>query len=130
MAKRQFMSNGPSGRDRRKKSARAAARKSVKNPHRPPTKCTPATETDFESFESPLEEAIENERERLSQAQAILGCLHMVLEDPDEDGDDAPYYPYLIDMAQKLVREAVNRLDSVYLGPLINGRKAASKSSS
>jgi len=43
--------------------------------------------------------------------------------DAAEDGDDVPYYPDLIKMAHKLVRKAVNRLDSVYRYPVMESLK-------
>lgn len=125
MAKRKFMSNGPSGRNRSKKTARRAGGKSYPLP----VKDTSAPESDFESFDNPLEEAIENERSRLQQAESILVCAHIALENADEEDDDVPYYPDLVDMARKLVRETVHRLDWVYMEPLVQGsRKATSKS--
>lgn len=105
MAKRHFMSKCPSGRNQ---SAHSKDKK---------VRASPTSKKEG-TFDSSLEEAIEQERERLQQADSILGCLHSSLELADEDASDPPYYPDLVALARKLVREAVNRLDSIYLGKL------------
>ena len=112
MDKRQFMSNGPKGRNRIDKTKQATPRvKANTGPRR--------RNRDTAPLLGPLEEAVENERARLSRAQTLLGCVHAAMEYAEADTDDTPYYPDLVDMARKLVREAINRLDSVYLQPLI-----------
>jgi len=51
----------------------------------------------------------------------------MVYADAEEDGDDAPYYPDLINMAHALVRNAVDKLDSVYRRPVVERLKRVIK---
>jgi hypothetical protein len=122
MAKRQFMSNPSASRDHRKQSVTGASRspqkappqKEIGKPH------TPLQKIDVELLLKPLGEIIENERERLSQAHSILRCLHTAMEDADEDAEDAPYFPDLIDMACKLVWRASHGLNSDHRRPIID----------
>jgi hypothetical protein len=61
-----------------------------------------------------LYEAIEHERGTLSKAESILRCLAISLEYglPSTPG---PYYPDVAEIAYKLVAQALNGLDSLYL---------------
>lgn len=70
-----------------------------------------------------LQEAIEAERSRLSQAQSMLECLYLALENRDDSNDGDPnrqiYYPDIVELVRDIVRESVNRLDSIYIRPLV-----------
>jgi len=57
---------------------------------------------------------------RLARAEAVLGCAYLALVHVEEDRrSEGPEFSLVIDVAQQLVREAINRLDSLYIGPLI-----------
>jgi len=60
-----------------------------------------------------LLEAIEAERDRLSQADSVLGCLIVAMEHPEEA--DSPYYPDVVRHARALVKQCLQGLDSVAL---------------
>jgi hypothetical protein len=79
-----------------------------------------ATKSSLEAVFEPIAAAIENERNRLAQVQSILVCVNTTMENIDEDADDVPYYPTLIAMACKLIREAAHRLDSVHRRPFLD----------
>lgn len=70
-------------------------------------------------FNSPLEEAIEKERSRLCRAEAVLKCLHLALLYADVHEVDAPDLTDAAAVANDLVRDAVDGLDSANLGPLV-----------
>lgn len=72
-----------------------------------------------------LEQAIEVERGRLSNAQSILGCLHAALLNAEERNRPEPGCADVVAIALKLVREAVHRLDYVHLRPLIDTLRSA-----
>jgi hypothetical protein len=71
-----------------------------------------------------LIEAIEVERARLMKAESILHCAIIAMtEDDDFDDGETPYYPSVIEMARDLVNQALEQLDSVKLGPMIEKLK-------
>lgn len=125
MAKRQFMSKRPSSRVRLKQSNRSAARRRGKSrqTHAHRAGKNQLVESTVESLFQPLGENIENGRQTLLHAQTILACLNTTMEYADEDDEDPPYYPYLVELARKLIREAVGRLDSVHRRPIIEKLK-------
>lgn len=59
-------------------------------------------------------EAIEIERDNLSRAQSLLGCLQAALEYAQVD-HKGPYYPDLVLMAASMVRKSINALDPINL---------------
>jgi hypothetical protein len=59
-----------------------------------------------------LHEAIENERDNLSKAESVLGCLAISME-YEADPIDRPYYPDVAQLARELVRQSINGLDSL-----------------
>jgi hypothetical protein len=61
-----------------------------------------------------LHEAIENERDNLSKAESVLGCLAISME-YESDSVDGPYYPDVAQLARELVRQSINGLDSLVL---------------
>jgi hypothetical protein len=77
--------------------------------------------TDAYGFAVPLAllEAIEAERDRLSQADSVLACLIVAMEHPEEA--DGPYYPDVVRHARALVRQCLQGLDSVALKQSVLG---------
>ena len=75
-----------------------------------------------------LHEAIESERDNLAKAESVLGCLVISLE---SDGDlvNGPYYPHLAEIARGLVRQSINRLDSLTLYKLLTRTATKDESS-
>jgi hypothetical protein len=61
-----------------------------------------------------LHEAIETERDNLSTAESVLGCLAISME-YEADSVNGPYYPDVAQLARDLVRKSINGLDSVTL---------------
>jgi hypothetical protein len=61
-----------------------------------------------------LHEAIEIERENLSRAESVLGCMAISME-YDADAADKPYYPDVAQLARELVKRSINGLDSLTL---------------
>jgi 7-cyano-7-deazaguanine synthase len=82
--------------------------------------CSPLPKGNKEPHRQALHEAIEAERSRLSQAQSMLECLYLALDKADDsDPKHQIYYPDVVEMVLGIVRESVNRLDSVYIRPLV-----------
>jgi len=69
-----------------------------------------------------LHEAIEAERDNLSKAEAVLGCL-MISMEYEADPDDGPYYPEVAQLARDLVMQSIDHLDSVVLEKRLLGNK-------
>jgi hypothetical protein len=61
-----------------------------------------------------LHEAIETERDNLSKAESVLGCLAIAME-YEADSVNGPYYPDVAELARELVRQSINGLDSLVL---------------
>jgi hypothetical protein len=59
-------------------------------------------------------EAIETERDNLSRAQSLLGCMKLAIEYA-EVNHKGPYYPDLVQMASDIVRKSINALDPINL---------------
>jgi hypothetical protein len=65
-----------------------------------------------------VERAIEAERDNLSKAESLLGCLAIAMEHGAWEHEDEvvpPYYPDVARMARNLVRQSINGLDSLNL---------------
>lgn len=76
-----------------------------------------------------LEEAIEEERSRLGRADMVLECLCLALMYAEEDHTGStPNFSDVARVAQELVSKAINNLDSVQIGPLIERVAANGKS--
>lgn len=65
-----------------------------------------------------LHEAIEAERGNLAKAESVLGCLAASME-CETDPVTGPYYPDVAEVARELVRQSINRLDSLVLEKLL-----------
>jgi hypothetical protein len=61
-----------------------------------------------------LHEAIEVEREILSKAESVLGCLAIAME-YETNGPGKPYYPDVARIARDMVRGSINALDPLAL---------------
>jgi hypothetical protein len=61
-----------------------------------------------------LSEIIEIERDNLSKADSVLGCLVTSMEYGTESTDQ-PYYPDVAQLARELIRKSINGLDSLVL---------------
>ena len=61
-----------------------------------------------------LHDAIEEERDNLSKAESLLGCLAISLEH-ETDPATAPYYPDMAGLVRDLLRRSIDRLDSLNL---------------
>jgi hypothetical protein len=61
-----------------------------------------------------LHEAIEDERDNLSKAESVLGCLAISME-YEASSDSGPYYPDVAQLARELVKKSINGLDSLVL---------------
>jgi hypothetical protein len=59
-----------------------------------------------------LHELIESERDNLSKAESLLGCLAIAMEH-ESDSHPAPYYPDVAQMAREMLRRSINGLDSL-----------------
>jgi hypothetical protein len=58
--------------------------------------------------------AVESERDNLSRAESILGCLKIAME-YGSDTDTRPYYPDVAQIAGEMVRKSIQALDPVNL---------------
>jgi hypothetical protein len=61
-----------------------------------------------------LHEAIEIERDNLSKAESVLGCLAVAME-YETEGARKPYYPDVAQIARDMVRRSINSLDPLTL---------------
>jgi hypothetical protein len=68
--------------------------------------------------DSRLMEVIEEERTRLMQAESLLQCILIAMEDAEGEARKL-YYPNLIELIRSLVNQSIGALDSVRLRPLI-----------
>ena len=58
------------------------------------------------------------------KAESILHCAIVAMTDDDDfDDGETPYYPSVIEQARELVNQALEQLDSVNLGPMIEKLK-------
>jgi hypothetical protein len=69
-----------------------------------------------------LHEAIETERDHLSKAESVLGCLAVAME-YETDSANRPYYPHVAQLAREMVRQSINSLDSIVLQQRLLGNK-------
>jgi hypothetical protein len=73
-----------------------------------------------------VERAIEAERDNLSKAESLLGCLAIAMEHGAWEHEDEvvpPYYPDVARMARNLVRQSINALDSLNLDKHLTRRR-------
>jgi hypothetical protein len=77
-----------------------------------------------ESMNDPLNvvlAAVECERDNLSRAESLLGCLKTAMEYADESDTD-PYYPDVVQIASEMVRKSINALDPINLPSPARGK--------
>jgi hypothetical protein len=67
---------------------------------------------------------IETERERLMKAEAVLGFMVLSVGGGSDATEPEPSPLLAAETARELVTEAIERLDSLYLGRLLKGRPA------
>src|ERR1700689_3269138 len=82
---------------------------------RPSVKGAAAGHESVVSIPEPLREAIEVERDNLSKAESILGCLAIAMEYGSGADGGGPYYHDVAQIARELVRKSINGLDSLRL---------------
>ncbi|MGC3981011.1 MAG: hypothetical protein QM808_07130 [Steroidobacteraceae bacterium] len=70
-----------------------------------------------------LIDVIETERARLMKAQAILNCALVAMECENTAG--ATYYPDALQVAQELLNQSIDQLDSLRLRPMIQALENA-----
>ena len=58
--------------------------------------------------------AVETERDNLSRAESLLGCLKIAMEYGSET-DKLPYYPDVAQIAGEMVRKSIDALDPINL---------------
>jgi hypothetical protein len=89
-----------------------------------------AQKAELDPLYDPLREAIEEERSRLALADSVLGCLWMALEHAEECDDTQclPSFADVAGLAREIVRESINKLDSVHMRPLLAGKKDSARS--
>jgi hypothetical protein len=58
--------------------------------------------------------AIETERDNLSRAESLLGCLQIAMEYGEMNHKD-PYYPDVAEIARQMVRKSISALDPIHL---------------
>lgn len=68
-----------------------------------------------------LLKAIETERDNLSRAESLLGCLTIAME-YDEMTCKGPYYPDVAQIAREMVRKSISALDPINLPNPSRGR--------
>jgi hypothetical protein len=76
---------------------------------------TPTTEQNFYGKQlNLLLETIEEERDYLWRAEALLGCLQIAMEHGDDMRQD-PHYPHVAQIAREMVKKTINALDPIRL---------------
>jgi hypothetical protein len=68
-----------------------------------------------------LLETIETQRDNLSRADSLLGCLEIAME-YGEITHKGPYYPDVAQIARKMVRKSIGALDPINLPSLSRGK--------
>jgi hypothetical protein len=62
-----------------------------------------------------LLKAIETERDNLSRADSLLGCLTIAMEYGEDPIHKGPYYPDVAQIAREMVRKSIGALDPINL---------------
>lgn len=65
-----------------------------------------------------IQEAIEEERGRLMDAEAVLHCVLVAMSESSSAEAHGPSYGSVLTIARDLVAESINQLDSVRLRPM------------
>jgi hypothetical protein len=61
-----------------------------------------------------LLDAIEEQRDHLSRAESLLGCLQIAMEHGEDTPQD-PYYPDVAQIAREMLKKTINALDPIRL---------------
>lgn len=80
---------------------------------------TESDQTNAPTARGAVEDAIEDERARLMDAETILHCVVIAMNETDPSDTHGPYYQNVIEVARDLVVESINRLDSVRMRPML-----------
>jgi hypothetical protein len=73
-----------------------------------------------------LQELIDAERDNLSKAESLLGCLVISMEHGSWEHEDEvaqPYYADVARMARELVRQSINALDPLHVEKHLHRRR-------
>lgn len=111
MAKRQFMSKRPPGRNPSSKRAPSRRQGADEADHRPDRLI------DASLVSSPLMEAIEDERVRLMEVKCVLHCMYVAMLYDDGDGDLLDYAD-AAKVSGRMISKALDQLDGARLQPL------------
>src|SRR5688500_13393765 len=84
-------------------------------------KSTPATRLAKSSGAEVLHEYVETQRSRLMDAEAVLDCVICALDEDSRLDASGPSYPSVVRIARELIREAIDRLDSVKVEAVMSG---------
>lgn len=110
------MAQAPQSKDSQSKSPRSTSRKSTPPPPVAAAESAGPCTNELRAA-APLLEAIENERNRLMQAESLLDVVLVAME--DSGGETGPHFPNVIELARDLVKSSIDELDAVKLKPLI-----------
>jgi hypothetical protein len=110
MASRQSTSKARPGRNRAPSARRTRSTRLRRQPR--------IEESEPEAF-GPLKDAIENERGELARVNAMLGCLYLSLLYCDWSDEEPCNFADVAKVARRLISDSMDRLDSVYIGPLL-----------
>ncbi|MET0660394.1 MAG: hypothetical protein ABW110_19800 [Steroidobacteraceae bacterium] len=67
----------------------------------------------------PIIDLIEAEPSRLMTAAAVLHCVVLAMYERESADRGAPYYPSVVEVAREMIVEAIDRLDSIHVRPLL-----------
>jgi hypothetical protein len=76
---------------------------------------------------SPLEKALEEERERLMLANSMLGCIQIALDPEAITVTPVVYYPEVLDLARQLINRSVRRLEYEEIRRLLHEPKGGGR---
>lgn len=68
---------------------------------------------------------IEDERDRLMTAEALVACVLAAMESYDAGDPDGPCYSAVLELARDILSESLDKLDSAKLKPMIRELVAA-----
>ena len=74
---------------------------------------------------SPLEKALEEERERLMLANSMLGCIQIALDPEAIIVIPVVYYPEVLDLARQFINRSVSRLEYEEIRRLLHNKQEA-----
>jgi hypothetical protein len=101
-----------------------AAKKSTpgSRSRRNPSESPAASAFNFEA----LHDHIEEERGRLMNAEGVLDCVLVALEEDERMDAPGPYYPGVIRIARDIVHTSIAQLDSIHIKAALTRPQAES----